>query len=221
MKSIKILGIILLMIFTINLIAKEESCNWNQWKGPDQTGISEETDWDPSSLNGLLAINWTKNVGAGYSSFGIMGDYIYTIGFDKEEEKNVIYCLDVETGKEIWTYSYNATENRHLGPKATPVIDDNRVYTFSQNGFLLCNDSKTGDLIWEKKVVSEFGAVELMWQFSSSVRIEGDLAIVNANSSGLALNKKTGDLVWKSKPAKGNHATPVTYRVGNQLYAAI
>ncbi len=206
-----------MMISTDSAFAGE--FNWNQWKGPDQNGISQETNWDAQALKNPLKINWKKNVGLGYSSVAIFGEYLYTMGYSKK--KNTLYCLDVKTGKEIWKYSIKATKGKYEGAKATPVVDDGYVYTFSQDGAILCNDAKTGKMIWKKQAVKEYGAEMLRWSLSSSVLIEGDMAVLNACESGLALNKKTGKVIWKSNPGKGNYATPVSFDIGEEKVLAI
>ena len=60
-----------------------------------------------------------------------------------------------------------------------------------------------------------------MWELSSSVCIEGDAAIINVCTTGIAFNKKTGALLWKSKPGASNYSTPVTFKFGKKTYAAI
>ncbi|MCK5242070.1 PQQ-like beta-propeller repeat protein [bacterium] len=195
--------------------------NWNQWKGPDQNGISQETNWDAQALKKPLKINWKKNVGLGYSSVAVFGEYVYTMGYNKRKKKNTLYCLDVKTGKEIWKYSIKATKGIYEGPKSTPVVDAGYVYSFSQDGDILCNDAKTGKMIWKKQAIKEFGAKVLRWRLSTSVLIEGDMAILNVCESGLALNKKTGKLIWKSNPGQGNYTTPVSFDIGEEKVLAI
>jgi outer membrane protein assembly factor BamB len=194
--------------------------NWKQWKGPDQTGISQETEWDEKALKNDLKINWKKNVGPGYSNVSVNDGYLYTMGYDEKKKKNVIYCLDVKSGKEIWKHLIKATKGKYEGPKSTPVVDDGLVYTFSQDGDVLCQDAKNGKVIWKKNVVKKFGAEMLRWKLSSSVLIESEMAIINACTSGLALNKKTGKLIWNSEPGKGNYATPISFDIeGNRIIA--
>lgn len=220
--NIPVLTVISAVFIVLSVIPVHgETYNWSQWKGPGQNGISSESGWDPACLKQPLAVNWRKNVGTGFSNVAIAGDYLYTMGFDKKRQENGIYCLDINTGKEVWKYSYKASSGKYEGPRCGPVIDDGLVYTFGQDGDFLCNNAATGTLVWRKNVVSSFGAENLMWQFGCSVRIEGDRAMVNACHHGVTLHKKTGALIWKSDPGKGNYTTPVTYQAGEQTYAAI
>ena len=203
------------------LCAEIKLFNWSQWKGPDQNGISKESDWDPKALSRPLSVNWKVNVGEGFSNVAISGYGLFTMGFNRESLENTLYRLDLNTGKPLWKYTYKSTKNRHTGPKCTPVIDGSRVYTLSQDAKFFCNDTENGKLIWEKNLADDFGAEVLMWELSSSVRIEGNAAIINALSSGIAFDKNTGKLIWKSRAGEGNYATPVTFKFKNKTYAAI
>jgi outer membrane protein assembly factor BamB len=51
------------------------------------------------------------------------------------------------------------------------------------------------------------------------VVVHGDLLLINALGSGLALNKTTGALVWKSRPGIGGYATPVVATLAGRTQA--
>jgi outer membrane protein assembly factor BamB len=59
------------------------------------------------------------------------------------------------------------------------------------------------------------------WGFSFSAVIEGDMLILNAGKSGIALNKKNGKVIWKSAPEKCGLGTPVLFNFGEKRLAAI
>ncbi|MHC4927086.1 MAG: hypothetical protein ACYTER_07100 [Planctomycetota bacterium] len=41
--------ILIILLLTMNAISI--AADWPHWRGPDYTGISKETDWDPAALN--------------------------------------------------------------------------------------------------------------------------------------------------------------------------
>jgi len=214
--------IITCFIFCLTLTpAYGKDFNWSRWKGPQQNGISAESEWNPKALKKPLKINWETNVGSGYSNVAIKDNYLYTMGYNAYKKQNVIYCLNLKTSKVIWEYSYSSSAGKYEGPKCSPVISEGLVYTLSQDGDFMCHQAKDGTLVWKKQIIKEFKAKNMTWQLSSSVLIEGDLAIINACSSGVALNKKTGDIIWKSDPGMGNYATPVSFKFNNKTYLAI
>ena len=210
---------IFMALFSSTLSA--EQYNWSQWKGPKQNGISEESRFNPEALNNELKINWKKNVGEGYSSVSIYDNYLLTLGYNKSNKENILYCLNVDTGKQIWSYNYKASKGSYEGPKSTPVISEDKVYHLGQDGDFMCHDLKSGKLIWKKQIIKDFGAKNLRWHLSSSSLIEGDLAIISAGTSGMAFNKNSGDLVWKSAKGKGNYATPVSFDFKGEKQLAV
>ena len=107
------------------------------------------------------------------------------------KESFAIFCLNAETGKEIWRQSFDELSD----PQSTPAVDGNAVYVLSKKGILLCLNAKNGKLRWKKDLVSEYDVVKPFYGFAGSSLIEQDLLILTANTSGIALNKKTGNKV--------------------------
>ena len=95
----------------------------------------------------------------------------------------------------------------------------------------MCLEAKNGKLRWKKDLVSEYDVVKPYFDFGGSPVIEGDLIILTANTSGIALNKKTGEMVWSSdKPPEDfrlyastgpHYATPIIYDYEGKRYAVI
>jgi outer membrane protein assembly factor BamB len=164
-------------------------------------------------------------INAGYSNVAIKDNRLYTMG------GRSVYCLNAETGSEIWKYSFE----RRTEFQSTPTIDGKYVYILDKKGILLCLKAKNGKLRWEKDLILEYDIVKPYYGFAGSPVIEGDLIIITANISGIALNKKTGDMVWCSnKPTREkiraywrqvtlgtDYSTPVIYDHEGKRYAAI
>jgi len=77
---------------------------------------------------------------------------------------------------------------------------------------LTCLDAATGQSVWAKDLVQEYGGQVIGWQNAASPLLEGDLVLLNcgaANQSLLAFNKTNGALVWKGLSEPITHATPV------------
>ncbi len=56
-----------------------------------------------------------------------------------KDGEDIVWCLDLKSGKEIWKYSYECKLVDFLhegGPAATPTIDGDSVYTLSKEGIL-------------------------------------------------------------------------------------
>jgi len=181
--------------------------DWPSWRGPDRNGISRETDWNALAFAGGAKVLWKKSVGAGYSGVSIESDQLFTMG--NSDGKDTVFCLRPDTGEEWWTFRYDCADGGYPGPRATPLIDGANVYVVSREGHLFCLDRKTGVKKWEINIVAEFGAQAPKWGHSGSPWLEGDLLVLNACKSGIALDKKTGKKVWASPSDKCGYATPV------------
>jgi len=193
--------------------------DWPQWRGPDRNGISAESDWDPAALAKGPRILWRTNVGLGYSGVAVKTDRLYTMG--NTRGRDVVTCLDAGTGRQIWSHSYAAKSMQYPGPRTTPTIDGDTVYTLSSDGQLICLSADRGTVRWRKNIVADFGAQPPTWGFAGSPVIEGNLLLVNAGPAGLALDKRNGKLVWSSGAGTGGYATPVLYTRNAKRYAAI
>lgn len=211
---------ITLAIFSCLLPLAQES-NWPNWRGLNQNGISSESQWELSLPEGGINILWQVDIGRGHSSFAVYGKYLYTMG-NINKKQDVVYCLDTETGKEIWRYEYACEGGSFIGPRATPTTDGEHVYTFSRNGHLCCLDAKTGTEKWKKNLTEEWGVTNLMHGLSSSPCLVGDLVIVNAGAYGFAFDKKTGEKIWSSDPKTDcGYATPVSFSMNGENAVAM
>lgn len=193
--------------------------NWPSWRGPDWNGVYNGTDWDASRL-AAPEVLWSADIGQGYATPSILRDRLYCIGRNGRRDR--VRCFNALSGATIWTFDCKTTgTDSYPGPGASPLIHDGKVFTFGRAGELNCLDAATGKSVWSFDVRTA-GAVNPGWDFSGSPRVSGDLLILNANQSGIALNRNTGALVWKSAPGIGGYATPVFYPgPGGRLAAAI
>jgi outer membrane protein assembly factor BamB len=126
-------------------------------------------------------------------------------------DKDIVYCLNIGDGKEVWRYEYDCRLGSYPGPRATPAIEEGVLYAHSREGHVLCLDAETGAAKWQKNVVGEYGAGILRWGLASSPVIEGDMLLLNAGKHCTALAKATGEKIWSGGPGKGNYSSVVVY----------
>jgi outer membrane protein assembly factor BamB len=201
--------------------------DWSRYRGPDGRGISAETGWRPEAIADSSAVVWRSNVGQGHSSISINGDRLFTMGArnlsvaGETLYEEVVYCLDADTGREIWRYPYQTRLQGYHGPGATPLVDEGRLFTVGRDGFVISFEAATGAVLWRRNLISEGLSTSDNWGFHSSAAVEGELVILNAGRSGIALDKRTGKVVWASEPATGGHATPVLFSLNGKRLAAI
>lgn len=203
--------------------------DWPQWRGPNRDGISSEKGWSSAWPKDGPKQLWKISVGVGYSSVAVSNGRVYTMG--NAEKKDTIYCLDANTGAEIWKYSYScaAEGNQHPGSASTPTVDGRHVYTLSREGHLFCFDSDSGEVIWSKNLVKDFGVKPPSWWFASSPLILDEMLILDAGMA-LAVDKSTGDLIWKTKDYGkawgienhgGGYSSPLAFQLNGSQRLAV
>ena len=194
---------------------------WPQWGGPSRSGVSSETKW---SSKGKAEPLWKQHIGIGYSSVAVAGKRVFTLGYDKDAENDVIYCFDALTGEEQWVQTYQAKimDLYHGGGTlTTPTVDGEFVYVSEREGKLLCLEAKDGDVVWEKEAGKEFGLDIPQWGFSASPVVLGDHLILNYGKV-FAFDKKKGTPVWQTKKGYGDaYSTPIDFKLGDKNTLAV
>ncbi len=186
--------------------------DWPNWLGPNKNGIVAEKA--PADLD---EVNWRSKVGIGFSSVVVAGDRLITMGHDgkKTGGQETVWCLDVKTGKPLWSDSYAAhlLDNLHVGgPAATALIDGEQVFTLSRDGQLHCYSLKEGQQIWQRNMMNEAGMSQSPeWGFSASPVVVGETLIIEAGAT-FCLDKNSGKVLWKSKVYRPAYGTPTVFQ---------
>ncbi len=184
--------------------------DWPCYRGPTRDSVSAETDWSRDWSAHPPRVLWKKNVGTGFSSIAVAGGTAYTLG--NRDGTDTLWALDADTGAVRWQYRYACELDplRHEGgPKATPTVDDGRVYTVSIEGDLFSFDAEAGRILWRANLGEVTGTPRPMYGHAASPLVVGNLLVLNAGGGGAALDKQTGRLVWKSDAERPGHASPL------------
>ena len=125
-------------------------------------------------------------------------------------------CFRATDGKPLWIHTYPIDYGKleyGSGPRATPTIHDNRVYTLGALGHLWCLDVANGKPIWSAHLARDYQGRMPTWGYAASPLVADDLVIVQpggkAGQSVVALNRKTGSPVWKTLSDEAAYATPI------------
>ena len=183
--------------------------DWPNWRGPEYTGISQETDlnfsWPETGPKQL----WKAEVGIGVSSVVVSKGRLYTMG--NIQDTDFVHCLNEQTGEPIWKYSYPSPLNAVLyegGPTATPLVHGEHLYTLGREGDLYCFNKMTGGIIWQRNLKTEFKIGPPQFGFTGSPQVIGDLLILNAGTSGIAFHKDSGQVAWETGKDPTGYASP-------------
>jgi outer membrane protein assembly factor BamB len=82
--------------------AATQAADWPQWRGPQRSGISQETgllkEWPAEGPKLLWQV---VDIGDGYSTPAVVGNRVYLIS-NKGMENEYVQALDASDGTEIW-----------------------------------------------------------------------------------------------------------------------
>lgn len=186
---------------------------WPQWRGPRRDGVSLETglrtDWPKDGL----PVHWKAPVGAGYGSFAVAAGRVYVLLQAGDNE--AVVCWDADTGKEAWRFAYPCKYENQFGngPRSTPTVEGDRVYTVGATGIFHCLKAATGEQVWRHNLLDKFKAVNLQWGVTFSPLVEGDLIYTNPGGSGgsslAAFDKLTGQLAWEALDDPAGYSSPI------------
>lgn len=219
--------------------AAKSVIDWPGFLGPHRNGKSDEhglpASWPPKGP----PIVWQKAVGTGYAAPAIAGGRLFQ--FARFGNSARLSCLNAETGAEIWTCDYPTDFEDMLGynngPRATPLIDGEFVYTFGAEGVLQCVRIADGQMVWRIDTTKQFNVVKNFFGIGSSPLVWNDLLLVNVGgsppggpsdvyaangnvqSSGAAIvafDKKTGAVRWQTGDDLASYSSPVIAKIGGR-----
>jgi outer membrane protein assembly factor BamB len=221
------LALVLFVAFLPHLdVAPAPADDWPEMQGRGRRSVWNETGILRQFPAEGLTVRWRAPIGPGYSGPAVAGGRVFVTDYDKRDGGGAerVVCLDEQTGRVLWVYenpeaAYD-TFTYNNGPRATPTVDDDRVYVLGAAGDLYCLDAQAGDLRWKLNIPARFEAPVPTWGFAGAPLVYGDLLISPAggpeNARLVALNKMTGDEVWRALPVPSNigYSPPVLIAAG-------
>ena len=198
--------------------------SWPRWRGVRGNGTWKgprfPARWPVDGLKSL----WKRPIGGGYSGIAAADGRIFTLEKLKTPENTEqVVCLDAASGVPLWSHRYTAAYkglSYGNGPRTTPTVVDDLLYTLGAVGHLHCLESRTGKLVWSRDLVKETKSTTPLWGFSASPVVIGDLVIVHAGAtpggSFLGLDRRTGKEVWRALGDPLGYATPLIIQNGNR-----
>ncbi|HQU44003.1 MAG: pyrrolo-quinoline quinone [Planctomycetia bacterium 21-64-5] len=199
--------------------------NWPQWRGPENDGISHESD---------LPVNWSKteNIawrlplpGPAGATPIVWDDSIFVTSATPNGDL-LLLCVGTD-GTEHWRQAVTSGDRTVRGDEGnsaspSPVTDGEHVWVFFANGVLGCYDF-SGKEVWKEDLQQVFGKFDIAFGMTSTPVLDGDrlyLQLLHSNAAlVVALDKSTGKEIWRHERQSDAHsecehsyASPVLYR---------
>jgi outer membrane protein assembly factor BamB len=165
---------------------------------------------------------WRQPIGAGWSGFAVVNGIAITM--EERDDQELVTAYDAGTGELLWAQSGPGGFDHFLGgpgPRSTPTIHEGLVYTLGARGRFQCLDGGTGEIVWEKDLLEEYGvtpeqeAANVQYGRSNSALIVDDLVVIPAggNKGGrlaslVAYEHRTGRKVWEGPPRQISFSSP-------------
>jgi outer membrane protein assembly factor BamB len=198
-------------VVTADSVVAEAS--WPGFRGPDRDGIARgikiKTDWKTPPVE-----LWRKSIGPGRGSFSVMGDHIFTQ--EQRGENEVVTCYELNSGKLVWMHNDKARfyePHAGAGPRATPTLAGNKVFTLGATGIVNVLDAGSGKTIWTKNAAGDAGVKTPNWGFSGSPLVYNDLVIIGASGKLAAYDIANGDLRWTGSDGGECYTSPQLFTV--------
>ncbi|NOS72638.1 MAG: PQQ-like beta-propeller repeat protein [Verrucomicrobia bacterium] len=201
--------------------------DWPHYRGPTHDGVSTDrilTNWSGSVTNPV----WLVPVTNSFSSFAIRGGLAYSQvnRFLNGTNREVCVALSITNGTELWSrdlddayYPIDTGVGSNDGPRTTPSVDGDSIFVLTSYLKLYRLNATTGDIIWQKDLLTLYGGVIEDNQNSASPLVEDGLIFVNTCagttvlggvgiSNLMAFSTSDGALAWRSRNENMTLSTP-------------
>lgn len=199
--------------------------DWPHWLGASRNSTWNEVNTIDRFPEAGPEVRWSAPVALGYSGPAVADGRVFVMDFVLENgdmtpnpgrQNEVdgierVLCLSESDGSVLWKKESPCQYKISYpnGPRATPSIDGERVYTLGAEGHLQCLDCATGDAVWARQLKKDYGLDGApFWGFAAHPLVDGDTLYCLVGGEGsvvVAFDKMTGEEKWKalSAPAQG------------------
>ena len=215
-------------LFVVGLLACAHAEDWPEWRGTGRRGVWTETGIVDKFPEKGPRVEWRTPIKAGFSGPAVAGGRVFVTDFSSTDGRKGIeraLALDEKTGQILWAREWETNYTGlmgtyAIGPRATPTVDGDRVYTVGALGALHCLNVKTGEVIWKKDYVKDYNYHVPTWGMNSAALVDGDrlIALVGGEPDAkvVAFDKKTGKELWRALPSDSEpgYAQPLIIEAG-------
>jgi outer membrane protein assembly factor BamB len=138
------------------------------------------------------------------------------IVFYRDGDREVVACFAADKGKPRWKFPYKTAYEDDFGkgdgPRSSPVVAGNHVYTLGAEGTLHCLKLDSGDKVWSRSINKDYGVRKSFFGVGTTPLVEGKLLLVNVGGKEagiVAFATDSGKEVWKATGDGASYSSPV------------
>lgn len=206
---------------------------WPGFRGPDFSNVLPAPTAPLAETwptNGPPVL-WSVRMGEGCASPVVRNGRVYVLDYDETKRADMLRCLSLDDGREIWRRGYAVAIKRNHGMSRTmPAVADNCVVTIGPRGHTMGVEADTGRFLWGIDMERRYGTKIPDWYTGQCPLIDGHLAILapcGTNVFMTAVDITTGKTVWETQPEgrwKMSHSSVAPAVIAGRrlyIYAAI
>jgi outer membrane protein assembly factor BamB len=210
----RIFVVILSCLFLL-VTAERGGAQWSRFRGPNGSGVDSSMGY-PVQFSTTRNVAWKTSVPYGQSSPVVVGTRLF--GTASEGERLITFCLDTQTGRELWRRDVRR-EHVQTAYKAndpaspTPTADENGVVAFFAE-FGLVSYNNDGQVRWTYPL----GPFKNFYGMAGSPIIDAGMVVLvcdqQSKSFVIAIDRSSGRLRWKTdRPGISvGWSTPMVFR---------
>ncbi|MHB1461947.1 MAG: PQQ-binding-like beta-propeller repeat protein [Armatimonadota bacterium] len=214
MRIISLVPVLVLANISMGAAASD----WPQFLGPAGNSISSEKiankGWNSTPPKKLWSVAMSDD---GYAGPSVAAGKVFIV--DHIGSDNVVKAINLQTGKDVWAYRFPDAAKANYGyVRATPVVNNGRVYVIGRFGEIICLNTSNGKKLWARNFAAEFKGKPPTWNYSMSPLIDGNKLILmpgGPNAAMVALDKVAGKTIWQGGGNdQASYATPAVAVLG-------
>lgn len=181
---------------------KELNETWPRFRGEDFDNISKSKIKlvEKFGSDGPKIL-WSKDLGEGHSGAAIWKGVAYLLDYDEGKRADVLRCISLVDGRELWTRGYNVAVKRNHGMSRTiPAVTEEYIVTIGPKCHVMCLDRETGNFRWGLDIVQKYGTEIPFWYTGQCPLIDNGVAVLATGGSALMIGVscETGDILWET-----------------------
>jgi outer membrane protein assembly factor BamB len=193
--------------------------DWPQWLGPKRDGTTGEkvAPWTvaPKAL-------WRVPVSKAYSCPVVANGRVFVHSVVPNKNAEELIAIDANTGEVAWRDAHDRAAYNNIlgnGPRATPAVVGNRVYTSGITGLLTCYEADSGKRLWQVDTYKKLGAAMPKFGACCSPLVVGNVVLLNIGGKGCSLvgfDTESGEVLWQKHNEPSSTSSPVLFTAAAQ-----